>query len=87
MPATSENGCGLRSVKVPDQGLQQRRGNLERERQQADLPEVQAKAVLEDGVDRRKQRLDQVVQKMRNAHGRQDRDRHPLRRDLSGGSG
>ena len=70
-----------------DQRLQQRCAHLEGERQQADLAEVEAVIVLEDRVDRRKQRLDQVVQHMRYADGGQDGDRDSLRRNLDGSSG
>jgi hypothetical protein len=79
-------GEGLRPAvrEYPDQRLQQRCAHLEGERQQADLAEVEAVIVLQDWVDRRKQRLDQVVQQVRYADGSQDGHRDPLRRNLEG---
>ena len=65
----------------PDQRLQQRGGELERERDEADLREVEAnRRILQDRVDRRQQRLDSVVQKVRHAQRR----RAPRRSCLPG---
>ena len=62
----------------PDQGLEQRGGALEGQRQKPDLAEIQMEAALEDRVDRRQQRLHQVVQQVGDADGRQDRNRDAL---------
>ena len=62
-----------------DQRLQQRRGDLERERDQADLAEVERVVLLQDRVDRRQQRLDHVVQQMREADRVQHRECRPGR--------
>ena len=67
---------GLRpAVRVhADDGLQQRGGELKRQRDQADLAEVEAVGVLDDGIDRRQQRLHHVVQQMREAEREDDRE-------------
>ena len=57
-----------------DDRLQQRRRQLQRERDEPDLREVQLKRRLQDRIDRRNQRLDRVVQQMRHADRRQDAD-------------
>ena len=56
-----------------DHGLEQRRGQLKRQRDQADLAEVEAVGVLDDGIDGRQQRLHHVVQQMREAERENDR--------------
>ena len=55
-----------------DHGLQQRSGNLERQRQKADLLEVQTVILLEHRVDGRKQRLHHVIEKMAEADCKND---------------
>ena len=67
MPIASENGCAFLSVKCPTTRLQQRRGELERQRDHADLREVQRVGVLQDRIDRGDQRLHGVVEEMREA--------------------
>jgi hypothetical protein len=52
---------------MPDERLQQRRGELERERDHAYLRKVQRIGLLEDRIDRRDQRLHRVVEEMREA--------------------
>ena len=56
---------------MSDQRLQQRRGKLERQRDQADLRVVQRVAVLQDRIDRCDQRLHSVVEEMRETDSRQ----------------
>ena len=74
-----------------DHRLQQRRGQLERQRDQPDLPEVEGVGTLEDRVDRRQHRLQHVVQEMAEADRQQDaedcacRTRHTCGGDLAGG--
>ena len=55
-----------------DDRLQQRGGELERQRDQADLAEVEAVGVLDDGIDGRQQRLHHVVEQMREAERQND---------------
>ncbi|MNN56609.1 hypothetical protein D3C81_1715490 [compost metagenome] len=50
-----------------DDWLQQRRGDLVRQRQQADLGEAQVEAALEHRIDGQDQRLDHVVEEVREA--------------------
>ena len=57
-----------------DDRLQQRRGQLKCQGDQADLPEVQPIGVLQDRVDRRDQRLVHVIQKVAEAQRHQDRE-------------
>ena len=52
---------------MPDHRLQQRRGELERQRDHADLGEVQRVSVLQDRIDRGDQRLHGVVEEVREA--------------------
>src|SRR3954452_18492395 len=52
---------------MPDDGLQQRGGELERQRDHADLPVVQRIGVLQDRIDRGDQRLHGVVEEVREA--------------------
>ncbi len=63
-----------------DQRLQQRRGHLEYQRDQADLREVERVVVLQDRIHRRNQRLHGVVEEMRKAdaaeHGIGGASRH-----------
>jgi len=51
--------------KMSDHRLQQRRGELERQRDQADLREIERIARFQDRIDRRNQRLHGVVEEMR----------------------
>ena len=62
-----------------DEGLEERRGHLEDEGDQPDLAEIELKAVLEDRIDRRQERLDGVVQAMADARRDQDRNDRRLR--------
>ena len=57
----------------PDQRLQQRGGELEREGDQADLGEIQRERGLEHRIHRRQQRLHHVVEQVAEADGEQDR--------------
>ncbi len=59
--------AGLAVCVRTDDWLQQRRRDLERERQEADLPEAQGVGRLEHRVERRQQRLHHVVQQMAEA--------------------
>ncbi len=56
--------------------LQQRGGELERQRDHADLRKVERIAILQDRIDRRNQRLHRVVEKMRET----DSDQHDIGR-------
>ena len=53
----------------PDQGLEQGSGDLVGQRDQTDLREGEMERALEQRIDRKDQRLDHVVQKMRKADG------------------
>ena len=64
---------------MPDDGLQQRRGELERQRDHADLREVQRVIVLEDRIGRGDQRLHGVIEEMREADSRQHDIGRPCR--------
>ena len=50
-----------------------RRCQLKRERDQSDLHEAEMKARLQERVDRRNERLDGVVQQVREADGEKNR--------------
>jgi len=56
----------------PDQRLQKTCHHLVGERQQSDLAEVQMKGALENGIDRRQQRLHHVIDEMADADRGQD---------------
>ena len=75
MPIASEYGFGLRVGEQADDRLEQRRGGLVGERDQADLPEVERVGVLEDRIDRRQDRLHQVVEHVAEADRAQDAER------------
>jgi serine/threonine protein kinase/WD40 repeat protein len=62
------------------QGLEQRGGELEGERDEADLREGQLEGRLQQRVDRGDERLDQVVKQVRKAERHQDRKCGRLRR-------
>ncbi len=67
---------------MSDQWLQQRGGELERQRDQADLGEVERIAFLQDRIDRRNQRLHGVIEEVREADAAQrdvGRSGHRLR--------
>ena len=49
IPSASEYGCGLPIGEVPDDRLQQRGGHLVGQRDQADVPEVEAELVFSSG--------------------------------------
>jgi hypothetical protein len=69
-------GIGLRpAVGVePDQRLQHRGRALEGQRDQADLAERKGVGILENGIQRRHQRLHHVVQQMAEAEREDDRE-------------
>ncbi len=52
---------------IADHRLEERRGELVGERDQADVPEVERERGLEDRIDRRQQRLDHVVEQVTDA--------------------
>ena len=52
-----------------DDRLQQRGGDLEGQREKADLLEIEAIILLEHRIDGRKQRLHHVIEKMAETHG------------------
>ncbi len=52
---------------MTDQRLQQRSGELERQRDHSDLREVERVAVLQNRIDRRNQRLHGIVEEVREA--------------------
>jgi hypothetical protein len=76
---------GLRATvgHVADDRLQQRRGDLVRERDESDMSEVEREGRLEDWVDRRQQRLHHVVQEVTDAE-RAEHRKHgaPVRRQV-----
>ena len=53
-------------------GLQEGGGQLEGERDEADLREAEPEGRFQDWVDRRNQRLDHVVEQVRKAERQQD---------------
>ena len=61
--------------RVADEGLQQRGGDLEDERDHADLEEAQAELAAEHRIERRRQRLHDVVEHVRSAERRDHADR------------
>ena len=67
-------GLGLLVGVEPDQRLQHRCGALEGERDQADLAEAQRVVLLEDGIERRHQRLHHVVEQVAEAQREDDRE-------------
>ena len=73
MPNASAYGIGRRSAYKTDERLEQRSGNLIDESDETDLTEVELQACLEDGIDRRQQRLHHVVQQMAEAERPQHR--------------
>jgi len=60
-------GLGLSVGIDADERLQQRGGQLEGQGDQADLTEVEAEFFLEDRIDGREERLNRVIQKVREA--------------------
>ncbi len=61
------------AIRIPaDNWLQQRRRKLIRKRNQPDLAEIEMKGSLEDGINRRNQRLHHVIQQMAEADRKQD---------------
>ena len=75
MPTASEYGFGLPVGVDADERLQQRGGELEGERDQADLGEARGRNLLEQRIDRRQQRLHHVVEQVAEAQHQQDRHR------------
>jgi hypothetical protein len=69
---------------MADRRLQERRGRHQRQRHQSNLREAQVEGRLQQRIDGRKERLDRVVEKMREADGAEDREgRHlPLGRGV-----
>ena len=64
----------------PDQRLKEGGGELEDESDEADLEEAQRESLMEDRIERRRQRLHHVVEHMRGAERDQDANRrrfHP----------
>jgi hypothetical protein len=55
-----------------DNGLQQRAGQLQDERNEPNLCEIELEVLLEDWIDGRNQRLHHVVEQMTEAEGRED---------------
>ena len=78
MPTTSEKGCGRRSVMIPTTGWSREAVELERERDEPDLAEVQAVGGLYERVYRWQQRLHHVVEEMREAQRHYDGERASL---------
>ena len=70
MPMVSEKGFGRAVGVEADDRLEQRGGDVEGERDDADLGEVEGEGILQHRVDRRQQRLDHVVEEV----GEADRD-------------
>ena len=62
----------------PDQRLQQRAGELEGKRNQADLAEAEPERRLDDRVDGRQQRLNGIVQQVRAAEHQEQREKSRL---------
>ncbi len=62
----------------PDQRLKERGGELEDEGDEADLEEAQREPLMEDRIERRRERLHHVVEHMRGAERDQDADRRRL---------
>ena len=65
-----------------NQRLQERCGELGRECDESDLPEIEAVGSFENGIDRRDQRLEDVVEEVGEADRSEDAKRHTTR--LSG---
>ena len=68
---------------MSDHRLQQRCGELERQRDHSDLREVERVAVFKDRIDRRDQRLHRVVEEVRKTDSRQ----HDIGRACRSGCG
>ena len=66
-----------------DHRLQQRGGDLEGQRQQADLDEIEIVIRLEQRIERRQQRLHDVVDQMAEADRHHDRNRRLLKSGLA----
>ena len=62
----------------PDDRLQERRRELEGQRDQPDLAEIEREALLQDRIDRRQQRLHQVVEEVADADRREHGEGRPL---------
>ncbi len=63
-----------------DEGLQKGAGELEGERDQPDLAEVEPKRGFDDRIDGRQERLNRIVQKMREAQRHQHGEKHSVAR-------
>jgi uncharacterized membrane protein YebE (DUF533 family) len=72
-PEAKRIGQGAAVGIVADQGLQDRRRALKHEGDQADLPERQRQFALQHRIDRRDQRLHQIIQHMAKGDCRDDR--------------
>jgi len=70
---------------VSEDGLQQRGGDLEGQRDEADVREVQVVRLFDERVHGRDHRLDEVVEQVRPAQGDQDRQQRPGRGIGEGG--
>jgi len=68
-PHADRQRIGLRPPigEIADRRLQYRRGDLHRQRDQPDLREAEPIGILQHRIQRRHQRLDHVVEKMREA--------------------
>ena len=75
MPITREYGIGPPVRVDADERLQQRGRQHQRQCHQADLGETQGKCRLQERIYRREDRLDRVVEQMREANRGQNRER------------
>ena len=71
-PDRQRVGFGMAIGVNPDDGLQQRSRQLKGQRNVADLAVRQVERGLQNGIDRGDQRLDQIVQEMRETECQQD---------------
>ena len=62
-----------------NQRLQQRRGELGRECDEPDLPEIEAVGSFENGIDRRNQGLEDVIEEVEEADRGEDAKRRAAR--------
>ena len=69
----------------PDQGLQQRRRDLIHQGDQSDLGKAEIEIPFEERVNREDQRLDHIVQEVRERDGAQDFEPGGIWRSGSGG--
>jgi hypothetical protein len=79
-PRDRRIGLGLAVGDHADDGLQRGGRQLERQRDQPDLAEVEAVGLLDEGINCRQQRLHHVVEEVREAQRQHDRERRLGRR-------